>query len=279
MKKLGQNKDDKSLAAVVSEKRAKLESQLKEHYRVLKIIAPGLVGRVSLIPDAPHKDRILLPSFFTSTQRTTLGLTRLVTTEITLRVAQCYDTLEKLRKALGVRSFLSRHARHSNGYNNSTRAQASLRNSEHNVKQWAIIYRRSYKALLDLGASAAKRRTLRNLEESDLVLLSSWLENEEYKSKDKALPWIWTVAQQSSVSGSGDIVKKIQEWNEEGNTFCQAGSGHMSDLLFQLYGWNGYTLRQPWTDGSKRPTSCEKSLGGSQSRFASGKRRLSPTHW
>lgn len=46
MKQLQETREDKSLAAVVSQERAKLESQLKDHYDSLKAIAPGPVGRV-----------------------------------------------------------------------------------------------------------------------------------------------------------------------------------------------------------------------------------------
>lgn len=65
--KLQETREDKSLATVMSQKRAKLESQLKDHYGGLKAIAPGLVGRGSLTPDVPRKDCILMPSDFTHT--------------------------------------------------------------------------------------------------------------------------------------------------------------------------------------------------------------------
>lgn len=208
--------ENKSLAAVIAEKKAKMDSQLKSHYDVLKTVAPGLVGRVSLTPDTAHTDRILLPSFFTASQRHSLGLDKLAKTERTLRVAQCYDTLEKLRKALGVRSFLSRHARKSNGYNNSTRAQASLKRSEHVTKQYAFAYRRSFKALEVLKATPEQLGSLQPLLESDLVMLSTWLEDEQYKSRGTALPWIWSVAQRGAPLPGEDIAAKISEWNEEG---------------------------------------------------------------
>lgn len=206
------------LTAKVARKKAKLEAKLATHYKDLAIAAPHLTG-FSMTPDAPHRDRILLPSVFTPTQRSTFQLEALAAAEEKLRIAQCWDTLEQLKISLGVRSFLTRHARSFNGTNATTRAQMSFKRAEQNVKQWATIYRRSFNALKKLGVSKTSLGNLRPLEEQDLQVLSTWLEEKKYASKEFELPWIWRTSQTAQVklpNADADIEKRVELWNEEG---------------------------------------------------------------
>lgn len=180
----------------VTRKNVKIKGLLKTYYELLPIVAPGL-AHLHLTPDDPLDDPIILPSSYTVEEREAFGLQHLATIEIKLRIAQCYEALEKLRKALGVRSFLTRHGVKTNGLDQQTRAKASVKRAEHVVKQWAFVYRRSWERLGKLGASTESLGILQPLEESDLVMLSSWLEDEVYKHKDSRLPWIWTTALRS----------------------------------------------------------------------------------
>lgn len=192
--------------------KTKLEVGIKFHYQSLEKLAP-LIPASYLAPKAPHKDPITLPSNFDPDKWSKYGLVHLVTIEQKLRIGQAFDCLEKLKKALGVRSFLTRHARKSNGYTVATRAQETLRRAEVTVKQWAAAYRRVWGALMELETPASKLRGLRPLLDTDLVLLSSWLEEEKYRDRGTTLPWIWALL---PLKDRDDIERSVSEWSEEG---------------------------------------------------------------
>lgn len=156
-----------------------MESGLSTHYSFLRSIGSGIVG-IDLTPKEAHKDPIIVPSRLSPRQQQTYGLQRLAKQEKQLRIGQAFDALVQLRKALGVRSFLTRHARKSNSYNITTRAQETLKRAELTVKQWAAAYRHCWDALVRLEASDSELKGLRALNQEDLVLLSTWLEEEKY---------------------------------------------------------------------------------------------------
>ena len=56
---------------------------------------------------------------------------------------------------------------------------------------------------------------LRSLQEDDLKMLSSFLEEDRYRSKD-GLPWIWMVGLIESSGGNGEISEMIAKWEDEG---------------------------------------------------------------
>lgn len=205
-----------TLLAQVSLKKSKVEGLLKKHYDALPVVAPGL-AHLHLRGLDPLDDAVVLPSSYTPEEREAFQLQSLASVEITLRVASCHETLEKLRGGLGVRSFLTRHGTKTNGIDEGTRAQAVLTRAERVVKQWAFLYRHSWKCLEQLGATSSQLGTLRVLEQADLVMLSSWLEDEAYKNKHCVLPWIWTTALHPVDNETPkELHDKIAAWNEEG---------------------------------------------------------------
>ncbi|KAG8902439.1 hypothetical protein FRC00_007975 [Tulasnella sp. 408] len=191
--------------------KTKLEVGIKFHYQSLEKLAP-LVPASYLAPKAPHKDPITLPSNFEPDKWSEYGLLHLAAIEQKLRIGQAFDCLEKLKKALGVRSFLTRHARKSNGYRVATRAQETLKRAEVTVKQWAAAYRCVWDALMHLETPASKLRGLRPLLDGDLVLLSSWLEEEKYRDRGVTLPWIWALL---PLKDKDDIERSVSEWSAE----------------------------------------------------------------
>lgn len=216
VKQLSPGSENTTLLAQISRKKAKVELLLKRHYEALSVVAPGL-AHLNLSPDDLLKDPILLPSSFTTAEREVLELRHLASVEIKLRVAQCHEALEKLRRSLGVRSFLTRHGLKTNGHEARTRAQDAIKRAEHVVKQWAFLYRRGWDRLKVLGADTTTLGTLQVLHGSDLVMLSSWLEDEAYRKKHVQLPWIWTTALRP-VEGAlqPEVQNKLIAWNEEG---------------------------------------------------------------
>lgn len=202
-----------SLQEKIRKHKARLETGLQFHYEFLR--SQGLpLAASQLTPKEPHKDPILMPSRLSRQQRKQFGMVKLARHEQRLRIGLAFDALDKLRKALGIRSFLTRHARKFNGYNINTRTQETLKRAELTVKQWSAAYQRSWEALMRLDAAGSSLQGLRPLESEDLVLLSTWLEEERYRDRGTALPWIWSVVPLSQ--DTADVTAAVQEWSEEG---------------------------------------------------------------
>lgn len=166
--------------------------------------------------------RITLPSSFNDAQRQVLGLSRLAKIEIDLRIGHGHDALDKLRKALGVRSFLTRQTRsQQSGYSSYTRGQAEIRRAQSVVKQWGHTYRRNWDALvaLDINPSDPMLKGLQELKSSDLKLLGAWLDDEQYRNPQSNLPWIWRVSP-LGIDGlqqmDDEVAEMVADWNQEG---------------------------------------------------------------
>jgi hypothetical protein len=228
---------------------------LVKHYEQLPTFAPSLIP-LQLKPESAYKDPIILPSSFTLEEQQTLELEALAKVEIELCIGYAHDLVDHLRRALGVRSVLTRHARDQRGYGATTRAQDSINFAEQAVKIFAKGYRRCWAALESLEPTGEKLLGLQSLEEKDLVLLGDWLEEERYRSKDTQLPWIWTaarIARRSALGeemlgveeGDEDLSEFVRRWNEEG--MCEPSPDTMrrqplNQIDWQLFGWNGCML-------------------------------------
>lgn len=197
----------------------KLSRGLDKHYEELSRTAPRIQG-YQLHPQKPiSDDPILLPWRFSEEERTAFGVEALLYAERELRVAQAHDALARIRKSLGIRSYMSRHALKSNGYKENKNAQLALRRAEANVKLWRQVYNYSWKALEKLGVTGNDLRGLQQLTKDHLVVLGDWLEAERYRSKDKndRLPWIWTIAMMENPDSTAeDQEAMVESWNREG---------------------------------------------------------------
>ncbi|KAG8939352.1 hypothetical protein FRC04_006632 [Tulasnella sp. 424] len=201
-----------SIQEKIRKHKGRLETGLDSHYEFLR--SQGLpLSASQLHPKEPHQDPILVPSHLSSAQQQQFGLVKLASHEKRLRIGLAFDALLKLRKALGLRSFVSRHACKTNGYTINTRTQETLKRAEMAVKHWSAAYRRSWEALMRLGAEGHVLQGLRPLEQKDLVLLSTWLEEEKYKDRGSSLPWIWSVA--PLPHQESDVAAAIEDWSQE----------------------------------------------------------------
>lgn len=177
--------------------------------------------------DAPAEGRVwavplTLPSAFTASQRMALDLNMLAAVETKLRIGNGHDILEKLRKALGLRSFLTRSARNQRaGYKGYTRSQAEIRRAQSIVKQWGHAYRRNWAALVALDVTGPILRGLQELKSDDLKLLGAWLEDEQYRNPTANLPWIWRVSplvrEEDNAMDDDELAAMVADWNEEGS--------------------------------------------------------------
>jgi len=209
---------DKSPSEIKRLQRSKqrLGDQLTKHHQTLVLLVPTLSNRECDIGEV-HTAEITLPSTFTSKQRELLQLQNLALVEVKLRLAQCHDALDKLRKALGVRSFLTRHARKQHGTARSTRAQDAVSRAGVIVKRWAKTYRSAFKALGRLNVTQVELLGLQELKENDLKILGDWLEGEQYRYRETKLPWIWSLGSKAIFEGENGVFgDAVEKWNEEG---------------------------------------------------------------
>lgn len=201
------------------------EERIRAVYPTMEAI-PAATG-------ANAADTVLsLPSTLSAARLLELGLGELAAAEKTLRIGACFDAISRLKDALGVRSFLTRHTRTAQGYNGATRGQDTIRRAESNVKRHGRSYRRSWQALDGLCVPLRDRRNLRPLLESDMTILGKWLEGEQYRSRGMKLPWIWTIMSGEGTEGTptaeaaevaqetGDdassVGADVESWNREG---------------------------------------------------------------
>lgn len=165
----------------------------------------------------PEDVAILLPSLFTEDARAEYGLAHLSTQEHQLRISVLYDTIKKIKTALGVRSFLTRHVRtNSRGYGAVTRGQDASKRAEAVVRRCAQCYRRGWQALEALGIPTHERRGLQKLDDQDLMILSQWIEGEQYKSHGQTLPWIWMLDLDAGEEGAAEDPSHGEQWITEG---------------------------------------------------------------
>lgn len=222
VKEIGSDPERGPMAKVLAMK-TKLQSALQDHYTAIGRLCPALAALVDLTPDEPHLDGVLLPSTLTEQQRVECALDRPARVEMEMRIGHAYDCLDAIRKALSLRSFLSRHTKRANGHVMTTKSMESIRRANHKVQTYAQAYRKTFTALKALGTRDPRMSCLRELEPPDLVMLATWLEEGKYSSREEQsrLPWIWTMAPlyEEGEVGAGpneDIAGRVNQWNQEG---------------------------------------------------------------
>lgn len=165
--------------------------------------------------------RVIFPSSFRdSGARLDLGLRNMEEWETALRIGHGHDLLVKLRGALGVKSYLSKHqTSNARGYAETGRVGSARTRAGNNVKLIAKLYRVNWAALVTLGMTdPEKLKGLQPLQDADLAMLSSWLEEGRYRTRE-ALPWVWKL--ESLVNNnvnSEDVADRIRAWNTEGHS-------------------------------------------------------------
>lgn len=194
---------------------------MSAHHQDILAIAPSLQG-IDLNPSSESRiwaAEVTLPSSFKPGQRSLLGLDDLSRVEAELRIGNGHDLLERVRKSLGVRSFLTKRSRDRVGYRNYTRSQGEIRRAQSVVKQWGRAYRKNWAALVSLGITGPVLQGLQELKNEDLTLLSTWLEDEQYRDRAVSLPWIWRLSPllaDGKTVQDDEMAKLVASWNDEG---------------------------------------------------------------
>jgi len=178
----------------------KLRRDLNNWHKTQLGIYPQLQDELDDINlEEPEKEKLLIPSDFTNTQRGSLRIQELARVEYSLREGQAYDALDKVRLAIQTFNynvkFKTNNVRRQNANTRVQRFLLSLSNDKVNA---ADKYQRVRTALLALGLSADDK-LLRPLLNDDL-----WCKNEnapaaqgDAKTKD---PWYWMVGRPSGLS-------------------------------------------------------------------------------
>ena len=117
----GQETKAQDLLLKLGSAKRRLAKRVEGHHQKFVQLIP-LLAAVDLTSRKGVDDHILLPSSFTSAERKVLGMDQLVEIEGSLRVGQGHDVLEKIRRALSLRSFLSRHSKAANVSGSTTRS-------------------------------------------------------------------------------------------------------------------------------------------------------------
>jgi hypothetical protein len=99
----------------------------------------------------PEDETLRLPSDFDQAAYRRLGLENLAQIEYNLRVGMAYDTLKKLRNALGLKPFLTRRKRETvGGQAMMLRSEDAIQRASNDVEKWKEAYRRSRTAMICL---------------------------------------------------------------------------------------------------------------------------------
>lgn len=218
-----------------------IKASLASHYQQLRTLVPELEGEpgVNLAAKDPISDPITLPSNLPRRVRQSPYLTNLVELEVAIRVGLAHDALQKLRSALGYKSFMRRHTVKAFGRHDGTRGKQATRRAAIQVDKWKVVYRGFYGALMELVEPGdPKLRGLKELGEDDLAVLGDYLERLDAPKvrnrpadRPPSLPWIWTLPLLTSADpesaparlddGNGhpqDPEQAIEDWNWEGGS-------------------------------------------------------------
>jgi hypothetical protein len=145
--------------------------------------APSVLPEAVILP---------LPSNITSAKLRT-AMESLISTERELRKGQANDALEGLRIGLANKSLLLQtDVNLSRSTKQSTRAWASVRNTQSQILVHARSYQRAWKALKCIG-TAEDLITYQKLEAKDLVVVKDITKAKRFGQGSDALAWFWRI--------------------------------------------------------------------------------------
>jgi hypothetical protein len=221
--------------AALNEALRKVSKLLETWYDNLSEFMPSDALKESLdVEHSPEKATLYLPSSYPIGSHQRLGLVCLAETEFRLRVGLAYEALEKLRNALGIRSFFVRRKYEAaSGQPMLLRSNEAIERSERQVSKWKETYKRARRAIVNLKGDCDTLKHLKELREEDCITISAWMEEHRYwitqgeRAEVEAaqdgggrtpLPWIWKMALPESEGGS--VTLAVQGMTNEGTCFC-----------------------------------------------------------
>lgn len=186
----------------LEEKRVLLRKRIASLCSTLSDVLPESRPHLDVITDKnldmPETISLPLPSLLVALPiSTSPDWGRLLDMEKRLRHAYATDSLEGVRRAIGLRDQLHRSSRKdARGQHAATRAQAVIERSQKNIDMFAERYRRSRHAYILLGGGSGE---LRELKDGDIRSLSAHQDAEVMTQRDgpreghRTVSWIYTV--------------------------------------------------------------------------------------
>ncbi|KAJ7503595.1 hypothetical protein B0H11DRAFT_1710585 [Mycena galericulata] len=159
-------------------------------------------------PEKPEKEKLFLPSGFTSETRASLNLQALAQVEYQLREGQAFDALADVRTAIRTLNwnlYLKKSMIHGTGSN--TKGQNFLKTLSNDIQLAADTYQRAREALVTLGL-AEDNAVLKPLRKSDLFGKSG--KQAAMGDSKKQDSWVWTTGRAADLSS-----QEIEEWEAE----------------------------------------------------------------
>jgi hypothetical protein len=178
-------------------------------------------------PSEPPETIIIpLPSNVTSTKLRP-HLETLISMERELRKGQANDALEGLRIGLANKSILLQNdVNHSQSTKQSTRAWASVRNTQTQILQHAQAYQRAWRALESIG-TPEDLVTYQKLEQKDLVVVKDISKAKRFGQGSDCLAWFW------QIGPSKDLL--TGKWMEECELILTCFKCHIFKLTYLVY--------------------------------------------
>jgi len=238
--KVATNRTDTDLQRQsLAEARRKLSKSLDTWFESLPDFLPADALQEAPRHDtSPDKERLQLPSDFSAEARERLGLISLARIEYQLRCGQLYDILERLRGALGLKSFLIRRKyRLASGQGALLRSETEIDRAGRQVRKWKEVYQRGWRALKELEGSQGtladddQGKPLLELRESDCVMLSDWLDDHRFWRQEgemaeaaagskgggrKELPWFWKMQFKAPDHRDDEVGEVVANWANDG---------------------------------------------------------------
>ncbi|KIJ35186.1 hypothetical protein M422DRAFT_262561 [Sphaerobolus stellatus SS14] len=223
----------------------KMTKVLEAWYLNLADFLPAEALDEELRTDAtPERQKLRLPSDFNRLSHTRLRLNGLAEKAFSIRRGQANDAIKKLRDCLGSKSFLVRRKyKMAGGQGMLLRSESEIQWAQKQVQKWAEVYCRAWQAmgrLRDLGDDGGTslsngnhgRGKLQQLTDSDLVMLSEWMDEHrlwrekgeiaeaEASKKGKGrreLPWLWKLEIEvtTNMVGHDQVVDAVDKWTTE----------------------------------------------------------------
>jgi len=192
---------------------------------------------------SPEKEKLQLPSDFSAEARERLGLVSLADIEYQLRCGQLYDALEKLRGALGLKSFLVRRKyKLASGQGALLRSETEIERAGRQVRKWKDVYQRGWRALkaLEQGradpTAADPGKPLLELQDAECIMLSDWLDEHRFWRQEgemaeataaakgggrKELPWFWKMQFKTTDQEDDEVGEVVANWANDGERLSQ----------------------------------------------------------
>lgn len=223
-----------SSSAYLARKRLHLQNTVKSHRKDVFDRFAFCLGDLERLQesDIAHASSFPLQAFDTPEFRSFGEL------ELRVRVGHGHDLLDRIRKGIGLKTFLWRwHKEEAKGQAMSQRVSAARdrakRNLDYSTKQYGQNWKKIQKLCEGLQVpvddshhSIEVLKGLKEVRNDDLRMLSDWVDDyRDYKpNRYERMPWIWKVGRYEPGRSNSHCKGIVEEWEEEGESSATSQS-------------------------------------------------------